>query len=133
MLEIIKIYFQKLFRFFYSISIIRKREDLNYMKYLITKIVIIFIVFLKFSLANASDVKITIISVNETSEYYDLLEVSKSALISTLSNNYDLIDGNELLQNKNLNFKINDLNLIENYPLISNILSSEIIIILKQY
>ena len=129
MLEIIKIYFQKLFRFFYSISIIRKREDLNYMKYLITKIVIIFIVFLKFSLANASDVKITIFSANKTSEYSDLLEASKSSLISTLSNNYDLVDGNELL--KNINFEINELNLIENYPLIRNILKSEIIIILK--
>ena len=129
MLEIIKIYFQKLFRFFYSISIVRKREDLIYMKYLITKIVIIFIVFFKFSLANASDVKITIFSANKTSEYSDLLEASKSSLISTLSNNYDLVDGNELL--KNINFEINELNLIENYPLIRNILKSEIIIILK--
>lgn len=129
MLEIIKVYFQKLFRFFYSIDMMWKRKDLNYMKYLAAKIVIIFIVFFKFSVAKASDVKITIFSANKTSEYSDLLEASKSSLISTLSNNYELVDGNELL--KNIDFEINEFNLIEKYPLIKNILNSEIIIILK--
>ena len=51
------------------------------MKYLATKIVIIFIVFFKFSVVKASDVKITIFSANKTSEYSDLLEASKSSLI----------------------------------------------------
>ena len=99
------------------------------MKYLATKIVIIFIVFFKFSVVKASDVKITIFSANKTSEYSDLLEASKSSLISTLSNNYELVDGNELL--KNIDFEINEFNLIEKYPLIRNILNTEIIIVLK--
>ena len=93
MLEIIKVYFQKLFRFFYSIDMIRKRKDLNNMKYLATKFVIIFIFFFKFSVVKASDVKITIFSANKTSEYSDLLEASKSSLMTTLSNNYEIVDG----------------------------------------
>ena len=55
------------------------------MKYLVPKILIIFIVFFKFSVANASDVKITIYAVDQTYEYSDLLEATKSSLISTLS------------------------------------------------
>ena len=108
---------------------IKKRKNLNYMKYLVPKILIIFIVFFKLSVANASDVKITIFSANKTSEYSDLLEASKSSLISTLSNNYELVDGNEIF--KNIDFEINEFNLIEKYPLIRNILNSEIIIILN--
>ncbi|MDC3140433.1 hypothetical protein OBA40_03650 [Alphaproteobacteria bacterium] len=100
-------------------------------------ITITIILLMKAVAAETFDKKIAVfvtrdISLNNTNSYqnFDLIEISKSALVETLRKyNYSILDGDKAIKNRMINFKTLNINIIKNYDVIKRFIKSDIMII----
>jgi len=116
-----------------------KKELNNIMKKLIIYFVSSLFIFINSAVSETSNKQISLFSLYENTlnnqpndDIRGWLEVSKSSLTSSLSNfNFKLEDGDQIFQKENFDFIKTSEKIIENNDIITNVLPSDIFIILN--